>query len=253
MISSDPEVNPEDELLMHTYASLPSNCKKYWRKRYQLFSKFDDGVYLTSELWYSVTPESTAKSTARLIKKIVPNCENVLDVCCGGGGNTIQFAKYFKSVGGVDVNANNIKCSKHNCGIYGVEKNTWFVLGDWKELSQSTSWIADFVPEGKFDFIFCSPPWGGPKYKSKENFDLYDMEPFDLRLLCHSLMKFTDNYGLFLPRNLDLDQIREVTHELYGNKGKCRVVCLWQNGAPLGILAIFGPTFGTKIIEEYIE
>lgn len=238
---------------MHTYASLPSNCKKYWRKRYLIFSKFDDGVFLTSELWYSVTPESTAKSTARLVKKLVPECKNVLDVCCGGGGNTIQFAKYFDSVGGVDVNANNIKCSKHNCGVYGVEKNTWFVQGDWNELANSSDWVPEWVTGGKFDFIFCSPPWGGPKYKSRDTFDLYTMEPFDLRHLCQGLMKFSENFGLFLPRNLDLDQIREVTRELYGEQGKCRVVCLWQHGAPLGILCIFGPTCKGKILPEYIE
>lgn len=247
---SEVEVDQDDELLMHTYATLPSNCKKYWNKRYQIFTKFDSGVYLTSELWYSVTPESTAISIARMVKKLVPTCEYVLDVCCGGGGNTIQFARYFKSVGGVDVNANNIKCSKHNCGVYGVEENTWFVLGDWNELSKSSSWIPSSVPNGKFDFVFCSPPWGGPGYKTKDTFDLYKMEPFDLRSLCATLSKFTDNFGLFLPRFLDMDQIREVTREMYGAKAKTRIVCLWQNGRPLGILAIFGPTFQRKIVRE---
>ncbi|SGZ49310.1 CIC11C00000001975 [Sungouiella intermedia] len=246
-MSDSENIDPEDELLMHTYATLPTNCKKYWNKRYNIFSKFDDGVFLTSELWYSVTPESTAKSTARIVRKLLPDCENVLDVCCGGGGNTIQFARYFKSVGGVDINANNIKCTKHNCGIYGVEDNTWFYQGDWNVMSQSTDWIPEFIPNEKFDFIFCSPPWGGPKYKTRGAFDLYAMKPLELRSLCTSMMKFTDNYGLFLPRYLDLDQIREVTEELYGSESKTRVVCLWQNGAPLGILAIFGPTFNVDI------
>ena len=140
MSDSEFEVAQEDELLMHTYASLPNKCKKYWRKRYLLFSKFDEGVYLTSELWYSVTPEVTARFTARLVKKLLPDCENVLDVCCGGGGNTIQFAKIFKNVGGVDVNANNIKCSQHNSAVYGVDANTWFVQGDWNKLLEDSRW-----------------------------------------------------------------------------------------------------------------
>lgn len=252
-MDSEPEIDPNDELLMHTYASLPKNCKKYWNKRYKLFSKFDNGVFLTAEMWYSVTPESTAILIARIVKKLVPNCENVLDVCCGGGGNTIQFARYFKSVGGVDINRNNIRCSEHNCKIYGVEKNTWFVQGDWNELSKlnQKSWVPQEIGTGKFDFVFCSPPWGGPNYKTKDTFDLYEMEPFDLRSLCRSLAKFSDNYGLFLPRYLDMDQIREVTREM--GLEKTRVVCLWQEGRPLGILAIFGPTYGVQITEHETE
>lgn len=251
MIDSDSnsefEVAQEDELLMHTYASLPNKCKKYWRKRYLLFSKFDEGVYLTSELWYSVTPETTARFTARLIKKLLPECKNVLDICCGGGGNTIQFAKIFENVGGIDVNPNNVKCSQHNSAVYQTDNNTWFVLGDWNHLLNSKDWIPVDLPEGKFDFVFCSPPWGGPNYKRQQWFDLFSMTPFNLRQLCHSLRKFTDHFGLFLPRNLDLDQIREISHELFGDKYKTRVVCLWQNGAPLGILAIFGSSFNISI------
>lgn len=265
-MDSDPEIDPNDELLMHTYASLPKNCKKYWNKRYKLFSKFDQGVFLTAEMWYSVTPESTAILIARIVKKLVPDCENVLDVCCGGGGNTIQFARYFRNVGGVDINRNNIRCSQHNCQIYGVEENTWFVQGDWNELSkqETKNWVPEIVGVGsengksgfgniteKFDFVFCSPPWGGPNYKTKDTFDLYTMEPFDLRSLCRSLAKFSDNYGLFLPRYLDMDQIREVTREM--GLEKTRVVCLWQEGRPLGILAIFGPTYGVRITEQEPE
>lgn len=241
-MDSDFEIAEEDELLMHTYATLPSQCKKYWKKRYRLFSRFDEGVYLTSELWYSVTPESTAIFVAKLIKKLVPNCKNVLDVCCGGGGNTIQFAELFENVGGVDVNANNVKCSQHNSNVYGVGDRTWFALGDWNELSKNTDWIPEHIPK-TFDFIFCSPPWGGPGYKSQQVFDLHAMEPFGIRQICHSIRKFSENFGLFLPRTLDLDQIREVTHELYGDKYKTRVVYVWENGLLMGILAIFGPTY----------
>ncbi|KAM9887504.1 hypothetical protein OXX79_013584, partial [Metschnikowia pulcherrima] len=72
MSSSDFEVADEDELLMHTYATLPKNCKKYWQKRYSLFSKFDNGVFMTSELWYSVTPELTARVIAKIVRTLLP-------------------------------------------------------------------------------------------------------------------------------------------------------------------------------------
>lgn len=251
MSDSEFDIAEEDELLMHTHASLPEKCKKFWKKRYLLFSKFDEGVYLTSELWYSVTPEATARFTAKLVKKLLPDCKNVLDICCGGGGNTIQFAEVFESVGGIDVSANNLVCSKHNSAIYGVEEKTWFVLGDWNQLSGSKDWVPLDLPDGKFDFVFCSPPWGGPDYKRLQIFDLHAMQPFGLRQICHSVRKFTDNFGLFLPRTLDLDQLREVTHELYGDKCKTRVVYVWENGLLIGILAIFGHTYEVTITQLY--
>jgi hypothetical protein len=37
---------------------------RYWHQRYSLFSKYDDGVQLTDDAWFSVTPESVAKYVA---------------------------------------------------------------------------------------------------------------------------------------------------------------------------------------------
>ncbi|OBA19156.1 S-adenosyl-L-methionine-dependent methyltransferase [Metschnikowia bicuspidata var. bicuspidata NRRL YB-4993] len=247
MSCSDFEIDQDDELLMHTYATLPTNCKKYWKKRYLLFSKFDEGVYLTSELWYSVTPEVTARVIAKIVKNILPDSQYILDVCCGGGGNSIQFAQIFRHVVAVDINANNVKCCQQNSMVYGADLNTSFVLGDWNSLSETSDWVPEIVPNKKFDFAFCSPPWGGPKYKYQDTFDLEAMEPFNLYLLCLSMSKFTENFGLFLPRNLDFDQIREVTRKLFGLRFKTRIVCIWQNERPLGIMAIFGPSFHSHI------
>lgn len=244
-MSSDFDVAEEDELLMHNYTTLPSDCKKYWRKRYDLFSRFDDGVWLTAELWYSVTPEITAQFTARLVKMLLPNAKNILDICCGGGGNTIQFGQEFELVGGIDVRPNNVKCSEHNCSLYGVE-NAWFVCGDWNELSKSTDWIPSHILP-KFDFVFCSPPWGGPKYKAQDVFDLAAMEPFNILGLCESISRFTDHFGLFLPRRLDLTQISEVTKQLYGKTAKTRVVYLYEYNHLIGLLAIFGESFTVDI------
>ena len=33
----------------------------YWQQRYYLFSKYDEGVLLTDDAWFGVTPESVAK------------------------------------------------------------------------------------------------------------------------------------------------------------------------------------------------
>lgn len=242
---SDDELEVSDELLMHTYHTLPKKCKKYWRKRYQLFSKYDEGVFLSSELWYSVTPEVTAEAIAQIVKNLIPECRNVLDICCGGGGNTIQFARYFESVGGIDINPTNVECSKNNCNVYGVNDNTWFAVGDWLELSKRSNWIPIALDDGKFDFVFSSPPWGGPNYKYDDTFDLYEMKPMNLRDLCASMVPLSRHFGFFLPRNLNFDQIREVTTE-FGFE-KTRVVCLRQDDHAMAILVIFGPSYKNKI------
>ena len=77
--------------------------RKYYRKRYQLFARFDAGVLLDKESWYSVTPERTALHTARkcfatLLERLggdkaAASSACVLDAFCGSGGNSIQLAK----------------------------------------------------------------------------------------------------------------------------------------------------------------
>jgi trimethylguanosine synthase len=37
---------------------------RFWKKRYYLFSKFDRGIKIDDESWYSVTPEPMAKHIA---------------------------------------------------------------------------------------------------------------------------------------------------------------------------------------------
>lgn len=61
--------------------------RKYWQRRFSLFSKFDMGIKLDEESWYSVTPEIVAKHTAERCKTDI-----ILDGFCGAGGNAIQFA-----------------------------------------------------------------------------------------------------------------------------------------------------------------
>jgi trimethylguanosine synthase len=66
------------------------DIKKFYKKRYYLFSKFDRGIKLDEESWYSVTPETIAKHTAQRVNDVFgEDCSNVMDGCCGVGGNLI--------------------------------------------------------------------------------------------------------------------------------------------------------------------
>ena len=69
---------------------MPSDpsLKKYWKKRYYLFSKFDRGILIDDESWYSVTPEPMAKHIAQRVSETFES-PNVLDAFCGVGGNAI--------------------------------------------------------------------------------------------------------------------------------------------------------------------
>lgn len=60
---------------------------KFWYQRYSLFSKFDLGIRLDRESWFSVTPEKVAEHLAERCR-----CDLIVDGFCGAGGNTIQFA-----------------------------------------------------------------------------------------------------------------------------------------------------------------
>ena len=68
--------------------------KRFWKKRFTLFQKYDSGVMLDDESWYSVTPEPVARHIAKRVKMAYPSGASVLDSFSGCGGNLIQFAIY---------------------------------------------------------------------------------------------------------------------------------------------------------------
>lgn len=56
---------------MLTQMPTDNHLKRYWQKRYYLFSKFDRGILIDDESWYSVTPEPMAKYIAQKISERV--------------------------------------------------------------------------------------------------------------------------------------------------------------------------------------
>lgn len=64
-----------------------ATCGKYWSQRYLLFSRFDHGIKMDEEGWFSVTPELIARHHASRCAD-----ETIIDGFTGAGGNAIQFA-----------------------------------------------------------------------------------------------------------------------------------------------------------------
>nr|XP_037273631.1 trimethylguanosine synthase-like [Rhipicephalus microplus] len=164
---------------------------KYWLQRYRLFSRFDQGIKMDEESWFSVTPENIAKHIADRCKANV-----VIDGFCGAGGNTIQFARVCSRVIAVDINPARVELARHNAAIYGVADKIKFIVGDFLEVA----------PRLHGDVVFLSLPWGGPSYQQKWSFDLRDMEPNLFQTFALS-RKITDNIAMLLPRNADVDQV----------------------------------------------
>ncbi|XP_020523796.1 trimethylguanosine synthase isoform X4 [Amborella trichopoda] len=133
---------------------------KYWYQRYNLFSRYDEGIEMDEEGWFSVTPEDIAIRHAEKSGNGL-----VIDCFSGVGGNAIQFAHLlFKPepkvqilssdsvrvspqvtvpsrvlkpctlcchVIAIDINARKVGYSLNNARIYGVEDYIDFIIGDF--------------------------------------------------------------------------------------------------------------------------
>ncbi|XP_035547691.1 trimethylguanosine synthase-like isoform X2 [Juglans regia] len=201
--------------------------EKYWFQRYHLFSRYDEGIKMDEEGWYSVTPEEIAIRHAQRSGNGI-----VIDCFAGVGGNAIQFARMCYSVVAIDIDPQKIEFAINNAKIYGVEDYIDFIVGDFFKLA----------PSLKGDMVFLAPPWGGPSYKSIEKFTLDSLEPRDGSVLegeakvwfhllaavyLHDQKKgkktaflftifqvaqaITTNIIMFLPRNVDLQQVEELS------------------------------------------
>ncbi|NXS06741.1 TGS1 synthase, partial [Neodrepanis coruscans] len=200
---------------------------KYWAQRYRLFSRFDEGIKLDREGWFSVTPEKIAEHIAVRVSQSF-NCDIIVDAFCGVGGNAIQFALTSKRVIAIDIDPEKLSLARNNAEVYGVADQIEFVCGDFMVLA------ADL----RADVVFLSPPWGGPDYATAEIFNIQTMicpdgYPFQVTQLSK---KITNNIVYFLPRNADIDQVASLA----GPGGKVEIEQNFLNNKLKTITAYFG-------------
>ncbi len=153
---------------------------KYWAQRKRFFSKFDDGIQLDKESWYSVTPEAIANHIAKRMaeqisiessKSTCRGDENddvgstgsvgavILDAFCGCGGNAIGFAKLDPSdvrlIVCVDIDRSKLRMAANNASIYGIsEDRIVFIQADSTfvlEQCYRDGTLVDFEKEGMKD------------------------------------------------------------------------------------------------------
>ena len=209
------------------------SVEKYRRRKYNLFSKFDEGIKMDDVAWYSVTPEVIAQHHAERFRAALPPHALVVDAFLGGGGNAIQLALANLSVLAVELCSGRLDIAKHNAGVYGV-RHIDFILGNAYHLLPVLRGV---------DAVLLSPPWGGPEYKCE---GVFDVEQF--RDLVRMARALTPNVAVLLPKNTDMEQIVEVfgeceVEENYDEAGILRMVTLYFGSLLQSITTVeSGPT-----------
>jgi trimethylguanosine synthase len=123
------ELNVVDKSVQNPF---DRSVQKYWHQRRRLFSRFDCGIQLDEEGWFSVTPEQiadhVATRTVDLYRQIYTSSASgliVLDAFCGCGGNSIAFAKQqeVSIVVCVDIDRAKLIRAANNAAIYEIPVN----------------------------------------------------------------------------------------------------------------------------------
>ncbi|KAI8939621.1 hypothetical protein NX059_003382 [Plenodomus lindquistii] len=215
----------------------PEHLKKYWFQRFKIWSKYDEGIWMTSDAWFGVTPEPIANKIAAHISESAPKTSTtIIDAFAGVGGNAIALARSgrWSRVFAIEKDAKTLQCAKHNAELYGVAGKIFWLQGDCFEVMERFRGTPGVV-------VFASPPWGGTTYGASDIFDLTTMEPYNLHKLYTSFIKYTKELVLYLPRNSDLNQIArygddneeggkklEVAH--YAIMGASKALCVYFGG-----------------------
>jgi SAM-dependent methyltransferase len=100
------------------------------------------GTRLDPQGKMSLTPEILALRLGERARG-----KTVVDAMCGCGGNAIGFARAGCKVIAMDIDPGRLEMARHNAGIYGVERQITFRLGDARDLSVDG------------DLLFLDPPW----------------------------------------------------------------------------------------------
>lgn len=201
---------------------VPDALVKYWRQRHALFRRYDDGVVLDAESWFSVTPEPIAAHIAMRLADMLAEQRSagaelpcVLDAFCGAGGNAVAFAAGGRlRVLACDVDPAKIACACNNAAVYAVRPAVQFVCADYFRLAARLA-----RAPGAVQAVFLAPPWGGPDYAHSEEFDVRAMGGLDAHQIVLSAACLADIVAVYLPRNTAAPAIAQLARALAVRRG----------------------------------
>ena len=235
----------KDEKKNENLSSIPDIT--FWYQRYYYYSKFDEGIKMDNESWYSVTPEIIAEYTAKLANKN----SIIIEGFCGSGGNVIQFSKYCKKVYAIDIDEKKLDICKNNCKIYNCPDNIIFIHSDFLKIDKYKENI-------KGDYIFLSPPWGGIQYKNNEIYCIKNLMKPDISEIIKMSLKVSKYIMFYLPRTLMLEELFEIISEINHEDRLFFDVHILKSANKIkALLIIFGydinKIINKKDIEDYIN
>ena len=186
-----------------------SSLKKYYRQRYHLFSRWDQGIVYDDIGLYSVTPEPLALHTA-----IRCSCGVAIDAFAGIGGNAIQLARTCNRVIAIDLDMQRIRYLQMNSAVYGVENKIDCICGDSLVLLPSYKIGDILICRMHADVVLLAPPWGGVDYAQKDVFHLDDF-PVGLngKVIFETARRVTRDVVFVLPRTSDRREVAELADE----------------------------------------
>lgn len=183
--------------------TVPNN---YFSKRHLLFSRFDEGIHLTSEMWYSVCAECFARIIAKVLSNHIRGKGCVLDLFGGAGGQAIGFALEGHTVHSMEYIEQHCGLIRHNAKVYGVSHLVFPICGD--VFTQGIHFCTSGATLQQYDCVVLSPPWGGPGYWRNGDIDLRTLKMNRYRgsqlisLMCKIVdMRISKRFILHLPRN----------------------------------------------------
>ena len=199
--------------------------EKYWDQRYRLLSKYDKGILLDTESWYSITPEIIAKHIAKRcmiqFNKHKIKLNNILDCFCGCGGNSIAFAEVCENVFSVDIDQEKIVKLIHNAKIYEVNDHIKPICSDVYDVLNNPRDDKFQIGNDKIDIIVLSPPWGGIDYLTDtKTFNIRNFPSGDGYKLIELALNVCSNVVCIFPRTTKNKPLKDFAKKL---KTKCFV------------------------------
>ena len=101
--------------------------------------------------------------------------------------------------------------------VYKCKDNIEFILSDYLKMYNSDKF------NNKVDYVFLSPPWGGPDYKDTEIYSITNMMHQSIYDIIKTSLKISRNIIFYLPKNLNLIElfkvITKIKNEEYENSG----------------------------------
>ncbi len=152
-----------------------------------------------------------------LERNIDPKNMIITDMTAGVGGDTISFARNFKSVNAVEINKTRSEYLQNNINVFNLT-NVRIYNDDCIKIISN---IDDH------NIIYIDPPWGGKHYKFFNNLRLtvsnLSLETICLMLLNKNVMKKIPQFiVLKLPKNYDIyhiyDSLKNYNVYLYDIK-----------------------------------